>query len=1833
NSGDVMADRRSVNDMNATANNADHQTFLNDPDNILFPSSISQCGSVSLQSVSCQSPNSYCINVGVTKPGQVEVILDFNQNGIYDLNSQDVLIAMFYVTADTVCIPWNGLKGDGSMILFGEQVPTIIRYSQGVQHYAAFDVEFLKNGYCVQTVRPICAGIATNLLFWDDSQITDDVVTVTIDEGDPGTGQPKIQFNGCICGVAGCRSWNNFQIGDPPTGSCTGTPFGYAENSTLNTWWFASTFVLNNIFLPFAQVNITGDSVICANDSTSFFANVFPDTVSYNFIWSGPGGFSATTQSSGFVHTAGVYHVTITDPITNCSATDSVILIVNPTPATTIAFTCLGANQSNANVNLTVTSGLPPFTFLWSNGAITEDLTNVPPGLYSVTVTDANGCTSTNSIQVQGCCTLSVSCPPSNGGTFSCVSNVPPSSNSGIVVNSFCNGFNISSTDTNNGGTGCPASPLVITRRFTVADNVGNTATCAVTYTVIDNTASISCPAPVNVQCASQVPAPNPASVTTSDNCGGGTTVTFVSDVINNLTCTNRFTVIRTYQSTDACGNSATCNQTITVFDNTAPFISCPPNLTVQCASLVPANNPASVTSSDNCGGGSTVTFVADVITNQTCVNRFTVNRTYMAIDACGNTATCTQLITVFDNTPPSITCPQNITVVCANQVPAPNTASVVSSDNCGGVASITFVNDVISNQTCINRFTITRTYQATDPCGNTAVCSQTITVFDNIPPSISCPANLVVQCASQVPAPNPASVTTSDNCGGLATVNFVNDVISNQTCPNSFTVTRTYQATDECGNFATCSQTITVLDNTVPSLVCPGNVTVQCASQVPAPNTASVVTTDNCGGAASVTFVGDVINNVTCTNRFTVTRTYQSTDACGNSASCSQLITVFDNIPPSITCPTNVTVQCAGLIPAPNTASVVSTDNCGGAATVSFVSDVNSNQICANRFDVTRTYMAIDACGNSATCSQTITVFDNTPPSITCPTNLTVQCASLVPAPNPAGVISSDNCGGQAVAAFVSDVITNQTCVNRFTVTRTYSATDACGNSATCSQTITVFDNTAPSITCPINLTVQCANLVPAATPGSIATADNCGGTVTVTSTDVITNQTCASRFTLTRTYIATDACGNSATCNQTITVFDSSVPTLTCPANLTVSCATDVPAANPASVVTNDNCGTATVTFVNDVTSNQTCANRFTVTRTYQSADVCGNTATCSQVITVNDVTPPVAICQNITIDFTVNPSVTITPQQLDNGSFDACGGAVALSISQSVFDCSQFNGASSIPVTLTVTDICGNSSTCQALVSGVGGSLAIDCPDDIVINLGPGECVAYVNYVVTAQALCGGGNIQIIQVDTSGLTSGDPFPIGVTTQTYIATNGFDTVTCSFTITVIEYDIPVVMACNDTINVSVTQNCDAHIFVDMVLEGTSYGCFNDFIITIMNVGSDTGWIVVSGVPVNNFYMVTITDPETGNSCWGKIHLEDKIPPQIICACPPNSDGGDTCVISCLEVDQLLNGNIPQNLYPTVIENCEYDLTIQNIDYNNVSCGDGSVTVTWKVTDESNLMATCDQVFRVVPLSADSLIFPPNYIGQCGTSSNPNVTGWPTIHGINLTDQVNLCNLYLGYWDETIQDCGGGVKILRSWLVLDWCTLELVEASQIIKLVDNEGPILTCPSNITVGTEFWYCYANVSVPKPQAYDVCSDVVDFSLSVNGGTITQFGNNFVINGLLIGTYTAVWIVSDGCGNSSTCSFHITVVDDVAPVANCDAHTILSLTNDGPAGLTLVPATVFNDGSYDNCGPVTFRVRRMDSCIDFDWTTTGACVDDVPNGFVNGADQGTVRRTCV
>ena len=305
------------------------------------------------------------------------------------------------------------------------------------------------------------------------------------------------------------------------------------------------------------------------------------------------------------------------------------------------------------------------------------------------------------------------------------------------------------------------------------------------------------------------------ALVTASDNCG--TPTINVSHVDSGTACAP----IRTFTITaaDACGNTSTPQTVVYTWtaDTTVPtFTSVPTGSSLGCnpASLpTDASVKALVTATDNCTVSPTIN-VSHVDSGTACapIRTFTIT----AADACGNVATQTVAYSWTADTIPSITCPGPVTVSCASSVPPANVGSVTASDTCGPVV-VTFVGDVITNQTCPNRYTILRTYKATNPCGLSATCTQTITVNDTTKPTITCPTNITVSalslCTNSVSATNPTiaaflhGVTASDNCGGTATVT--------NNAPSSFplgTNKVTFTATDSCGNSTTCQASVIVV-------------------------------------------------------------------------------------------------------------------------------------------------------------------------------------------------------------------------------------------------------------------------------------------------------------------------------------------------------------------------------------------------------------------------------------------------------------------------------------------------------------------------------------------------------------------------------------------------------------------------------------------------------------------------------------------------------------------------------------------------------------------------------------------------------------------------------------------------------------------------------------------------------------------------------------------------------------------------------------------------------------------------------------------------------------
>ena len=198
-----------------------------------------------------------------------------------------------------------------------------------------------------------------------------------------------------------------------------------------------------------------------------------------------------------------------------------------------------------------------------------------------------------------------------------------------------------------------------------------------------------------------------------------------------------------------------------------------------------------------------------------------------------------------------------------------------------------------------------------------------------------------------------------------------------------------------------------------------------------------------------------------------------------------------------------------------------------------------------------------------------------------------------------------------------------------------------------------------------------------PTSTPDINAAPAYCGGSVTVT-------------------WTIEDHCYTTSSYSATFTI-NSTTPTFVeeLPENVTVEC----DAIPVATVLTaTDNCGEATVSMVETRTDGG-CPGSYILTRTWTATDNCGNTTEYEQTINVEDNTAPEVTCNDITVQLDANGVATITVNDINGGTTDACSGIDTMFISQETFYCGSVGDNE---VTLTAIDECGNEATCTATVT---------------------------------------------------------------------------------------------------------------------------------------------------------------------------------------------------------------------------------------------------------------------------------------------------------------------------------------------------------------------------------------------------------------------------------------------------------------------------------------------------------------------------------------------------
>ena len=440
---------------------------------------------------------------------------------------------------------------------------------------------------------------------------------------------------------------------------------------------------------------------------------------------------------------------------------------------------------------------------------------------------------------------------------------------------------------------------------------------------------------------------------TATDNCSD-VSITVESETTAGDAAGN-YTIVRTFTATDACGNSTSASQTITVEDTTAPELSIPADYTAECSDELILDD---ATATDNCGE---VTIeVSSETTAGDCTGSYIVTRTFTATDDAGNSSSATQTITVEDTTAPELTIPADFTAECDEELVLDNASA---TDNCSAC------NDDFDFTSTVEgyglSYELVASHEAGDLAGmrtyriylDVANATDQVTSFtgnDEFALELNTTTSFY-QNALGGATPNDISAGALALVPELAFDSYISVGLTGEPegqegsvelIPGSwvdeFEAGQSFIINDGVGSGWYIVPPVAVnglggVDQRVlvAQLTTDGDISGQFRTQIfPEGDQVNDIRADlafsinhtlSCTDL-TIEVVADTIAGDAAGN-YTIVRTFTATDACGNSTSASQTITVEDTTAPELSIPADYTAECSDdLILDDATAS----DNCG---------------------------------------------------------------------------------------------------------------------------------------------------------------------------------------------------------------------------------------------------------------------------------------------------------------------------------------------------------------------------------------------------------------------------------------------------------------------------------------------------------------------------------------------------------------------------------------------------------------------------------------------------------------------------------------------------------------------------------------------------------------------------------------------------------------------------------------------------------------------------------------------------------------------------------------
>jgi hypothetical protein len=638
--------------------------------------------------------------------------------------------------------------------------------------------------------------------------------------------------------------------------------------------------------------------------------------------------------------------------------------------------------------------------------------------------------------------------------------------------------------------------PETITRTYSIQNENGDFVSCEQLIIVSDiespnlvlGNKIVSCPDDKPEIYATKLQFEAGLGNSARDNCGlDWTTFKLTRQASDGKTCPE--TIVRWYEIKDKCGNRTEATEIIKVEDKIPPAIICPADVSYDAGldnmkdftglayaetekQILSSNyTQLNISVSDNCS--------MEKVTYKDIISGFCpikISRIFSAMDACGNTSTCTQKIELTYG----ITLSETHENVGADNL---NTGKI-NLEVSGGVPPYQFQWSTGESTEDIENLP-SGSYQVEVQDSNGCSASLVINIESVLASvSIICPSSLTISCKKDIDQSVYSDFNEFITTGGSAfsdcginTGTFVwagDEIVDGSGCLN---IDRTYEVNDLFGTKSFCVQSISINDGVAPVLNCPSEIAV--VGEIKPQHFESYLTFAAAGGFAddnceidesSFEWIKDTSDGGT--NPEAITRTYQIADFCGNVSSCVQTIKLYDNSGIFINCPPDMTILCSENKPdTPLTYDDFIAESGIAGSLPDFpivestfqVETVENNDLDNCKEYITRKYSIMNKNGDLATCEQQIVIINPSASTLTCPPDISINKNENIPDGSnslnefiTAGGNFLNVCDPEYELVYSFSEY-KDTIVSPNLVERTYLITDVCGNNNLCTQQISI--------------------------------------------------------------------------------------------------------------------------------------------------------------------------------------------------------------------------------------------------------------------------------------------------------------------------------------------------------------------------------------------------------------------------------------------------------------------------------------------------------------------------------------------------------------------------------------------------------------------------------------------------------------------------------------------------------------------------------------------------------------------------------------------------------